>query len=75
MDKIGEKLYKVDSYEVINKDSMYYGFKGYVTTDSTDSVWLQIVRDPSWERCFEGRQQFSKKELKRIYASEKLQIA
>lgn len=54
---------------------MYYGFKGYVTTDSTDSVWLQIVRDPSWERCFEGRQQFSKKELKRIYASEKLQIA
>lgn len=75
MDKVGELLYKVESYEVTNKDSVYFRHKGYVTTDSTDSVWLQIVRNPSGERCYEGRHQFLKNDLKQIHAPEEHQIA
>ncbi|GAB6461497.1 hypothetical protein bcgnr5390_11260 [Bacillus luti] len=73
MDKVGDKLYKVDSYEVTNEDSAFFRHKGYVTTESMDSVWLQIVGNPSG-RCHEGIQQFSKEELKRIYAPEETQI-
>ncbi|WP_336769772.1 hypothetical protein [Bacillus bombysepticus] len=75
MDKVGELLFKLDSFEVINEDSIYNGFKGYVVSDSTDSVWLQIVRNPSWERCYEGRHEFSKKDLKQIYPYEEIQVA
>ncbi|MEC0341999.1 MULTISPECIES: hypothetical protein [Bacillus] len=55
-------------YKVINEKSIYYGYVGTVAYETSESVWIQLVKDRLGNRCYEGRVNFPKKDLEKIDA-------